>query len=417
MNDDNILHTTTTTFTYDEYIRFSDRACRAKNILSYILCLAIGGALTALALFRKNYFHALLVFLACISLVMRGKKTRRKKQEEEFNAPDSAGNCIFTYEFYSTFFRQTCDGIVSELRYYDLWKIIETDTNFYLIYARKEGCIIVKKNCSPELIRFLHNMKEDAQSPFYKENSKAELSYNKTTLKIMKRIGCPCEVLPCHELSAEEIMDSYHKAMETAGRDGYPVLVPSDDIYLEQFEIMKEDGYDREKLLSENLPDGKTFLDKRYRETLEDLAESGEDTSQYEEIFQPGDEVDEYEALRSFGNEYEEYILFRIPVDEPWKIPAYVPFEIWNADLEIDKILSVCRYWHKKYGAVPAVISHDTMEFLVEKNVPTEKDTWDLAREHAAFCEDRLDQCTGTGTLGELADSIRKSSAWYFWWD
>lgn len=41
----------------------------------------------------------------------------------------------------------------------------------------------------------------------------------------------------------------------------------------------------------------------------------------------------------------------------------------------------------------------------------------DTAKEHWAFCPDRVDQCTVTGTLGEVADCLRKSSVWYFCWD
>ena len=80
-------------------------------------------------------------------------------------------------------------------------------------------------------------------------------------------------------------------------------------------------------------------------------------------------------------------------------------------------MMEVCRYWYEKYGAVPAVVSHDTLEFVIEKPIDNEEQAWELAKEHYAFCPDRVDQGTNTGTIGEVADCLSKSTVWYFWWD
>ncbi len=109
--------------------------------------------------------------------------------------------------------------------------------------------------------------------------------------------------------------------------------------------------------------------------------------------------------------------LFRIPVDEPWKVLAYIPIGCWNGSLQVDESLAVSRYWYEKYRAVPAVIAYDTLEFVVERPVVLARDAWELAEEQFAFCEDVVYQCSGTETLGEVADSLMKSTVWYFWWD
>ena len=54
-------------------------------------------------------------------------------------------------------------GISSErgqsfVKYDELFKILETDTNFYLFIGNKQAYNIIKANCSEELIAFIHNM-------------------------------------------------------------------------------------------------------------------------------------------------------------------------------------------------------------------------------------------------------------------
>lgn len=76
-------------------------------------------------------------------------------------------------------------------------------------------------------------------------------------------------------------------------------------------------------------------------------------------------------------------------------------------------MVKVARYWYEKYSAVPAVIGHDTLEFIAK---PVEKnDAMALAMEQYVLCPDIVDQ--GIGTVGALADTLMQSSVWFFWWD
>ena len=79
-------------------------------------------------------------------------------------------------------------------------------------------------------------------------------------------------------------------------------------------------------------------------------------------------------------------------------------------------MISVCKYWYEKYGAIPVTISHDTLEFSVPECIK-EDEAIELAKEHYAFTPDRVDQCTRSGSLKEVAESLKVSKFWYFWWD
>ena len=77
-------------------------------------------------------------------------------------------------------------------------------------------------------------------------------------------------------------------------------------------------------------------------------------------------------------------------------------------------MMSVAKYWFEKYRAVPAVISHDVLEFAAQP-VRDRSAAIGLALVQYAFCNDIIDQ--GFQELCVLADTLTKSSVWSFWWD
>ena len=107
-------------------------------------------------------------------------------------------------------------------------------------------------------------------------------------------------------------------------------------------------------------------------------------------------------------------LLAEVPVRQPWQLLAWFPFGGWNACPEAEHLVSVAKHWYEGYGAVPAVISEGVVEFTVPQPV-SEEESLALAKEHYAFCTDIVDQ--NVGTINALADVLRKSTVWFFWWD
>lgn len=178
MEEQEILFTTEATITFEEYVRFSNRASRFANILSYILWIGVTGVICALAVSSGRYRYALMIAAACAVKVARSPAVRKEKQQKAFADKESTGNCYVVYDFYEDGFVMTCNMIAGEkARYYDMWSIIETETNFYILYEPRDGCIIIKENCSPELIRFLRRIKDDPDGPLYNEGVKATVDF------------------------------------------------------------------------------------------------------------------------------------------------------------------------------------------------------------------------------------------------
>ena len=88
----------------------------------------------------------------------------------------------------------------------------------------------------------------------------------------------------------------------------------------------------------------------------------------------------------------------------------------WNDCPGAEDMIAVCKYWYERYRAVPAVFTHDVMEFYAPYGL-NGANSLEAAKEHYAFCTDRVDQGTRTYTISELAAGLAHSTVWYFWWD
>ena len=91
-----------------------------------------------------------------------------------------------------------------------------------------------------------------------------------------------------------------------------------------------------------------------------------------------------------------------------------MPFGGWNECPLPEDHIAVAKYWYEKYGAVPAVITEDVLEFSVPAPVKREE-AQALAWEQYLYCADIVVQ--GCESIGLLADILSKSTTWFFWWD
>lgn len=109
-------------------------------------------------------------------------------------------------------------------------------------------------------------------------------------------------------------------------------------------------------------------------------------------------------------------ILAKIPVKNPWEIFACLPFGNWNECPDTPELMAVAKYWFEQYGAIPAAMSNDELEFDLRVPVSRKK-AMEAAAEQYGFCPDIVDQEQDDPTVGNLADVLRQSTVWYFWWD
>lgn len=221
----------------------------------------------------------------------------------------------------------------------------------------------------------------------------------------------------------KEIEKKYLTSYKEGKEKGFtPVFLVLDDTLLEKFELDMEDED------TDNIMDVVKLNLEKYKNinAIEFLKKSQEEnTENIEDYFTEKDyKFDDNEKynleLLSTLFDHDNYfkddvILVKVPTKNPYEVLGYFGMGGSNDCPLPTEQIAVAKYWYEKYGAVPAVITYDEIEFYVEKPVQTLEETKKLAVEHYAFCYDIVDQCYGT--FEKLADALYKNIQWYFWWD
>lgn len=228
----------------------------------------------------------------------------------------------------------------------------------------------------------------------------------------LQKLGYPYTILQ-KNLTKEALMLIYWEARERGRKEGFtPILIPAEDAVFWEEALEGEETYSAEEAAA---LDGEEILSKRLQELTDPQDTEIEPLLMDEEFLgtlENGDDVHDFAVLEL--NEGSRIVLFELPTVKPWEVVLYLPFGGWNECPLPEENAAVLRYWYEKWGAVPAVMTHDTLELVLPASVPKDQ-VWDVAKEHFAFTEDSVFQ--GTGTLGALADGLWKSDVWFFWWD
>ena len=250
---------------------------------------------------------------------------------------------------------------------------------------------------------------------------------------IMEYLDCECTYFPSMK-DDDPIMAAYGYAKRDSAQEGFvPVLIQADDETLLECLVMNADPENdsdfyefdlktvmeyRKKILSAPVKDGKAVLEELTGQRKEEAED--DDMDWEEEVLgelEGGYDNDRFSCYwDSDSHMTYPLILAKIPVKNPWEIFAYLPFGNWNECPDTPDLMAVAKYWFEQYGAVPAAMSHDELEFLLPAPVPKEK-AMEVATEQYGFCPDIVNQEQDDPTVGNLADVLRQSTVWYFWWD
>ena len=261
----------------------------------------------------------------------------------------------------------------------------------------------------------------------------ATLEPSEVAQAIMEYLDCECTYVPSMT-DDDPIMSAYNYAKRESLKEGFvPVLIKADDETLLECLVMNADPdndadiyeFDlktvteyRKKMLSAPIKDGKAVLEELTGQRKEEAEDDDMDWD--EEVL--GEMEGGYDNRRfsSYWNSDNDMtyplILAKIPVKNPWELFAWLPFGNWNECPDTPELMAVAKYWFEQHGAVPAAMSHDELEFLLPAPVSQEK-AMEVAAEQYGFCPDIVDQEQDDPTVGNLADVLRQSTVWYFWWD
>ena len=256
------------------------------------------------------------------------------------------------------------------------------------------------------------------------------LAPSETAEALMAYLDCECTYFPSMA-DDDPIMCAFEYAGTNAAHEGFvPMLIAVDETLWECLMLNSDPAHEgdddhafdpdavaayRQSQLAAPLPDGRMVLEDGMAERR---AEAEDDSKDWDtEVVGCMEGGFNNHRFSGYWNSETDMthpvILARIPVRHPWEVFAHLPFGNWNDCPDTPQLMAVARYWFEKFGAVPAVMTHDELDFALPKPIGRELAV-QTSLEQYVFCPD-MDQ--NHESVGALADTLRQSKIWYFWWD
>ena len=96
-----------------------------------------------------------------IILPLAVKLATNYKINKSFKTNKILQDTVTTYRFSEDRVETSSERGTAFIRYDELYRILETDTNFYLFISKDQALNIIKAECSPELIAFLQEKRRE----------------------------------------------------------------------------------------------------------------------------------------------------------------------------------------------------------------------------------------------------------------
>jgi len=148
------LFVTKTKYTFEEYKRFCNIVNNRESKLKVKLIVAeLILLLAALILQNAFLFVFVVIYPPILWLVQKGIIKKTYESNQLFKDME------LEFAFYDSYFLEKSVYGETKVEYSYLYKVLESDTNFYLMIAKNQGYIILKENCSEELKMFIAELK------------------------------------------------------------------------------------------------------------------------------------------------------------------------------------------------------------------------------------------------------------------
>lgn len=249
--------------------------------------------------------------------------------------------------------------------------------------------------------------------------SQAPYIPSQTAERIADLLDCPCTFYP-PSADPETLKNAYFSALKRSRNIQFtPVMIKSDPAFLARMNACAEHiplPGSAVRTDQWKIPDGAQYLEDMIAAARERWEDSGKDTDALSGLAADGEAVKSFSCYWNYDNGLtDEMILAEIPCSRPWELFAWLPDQICSGMPDTPYMISIAKYWYLLYGAIPATISHDVLEFYVETPVYPES-AYGLAWEQYGFCPALLKEDGNGQTIGWLADSLTHSTVWRFQW-
>ncbi len=154
------LFETKTKYTFEEFQKFNrvvGNKLYKTNLRKYILvalCVVIG----VFFWITDNIGGTVIFFAYAVAIVVILSAKQKKSEKKLFESNKLMQDMDASLYFYEDSMEESSEVGKTRVAYDKLYRILETETNFYILFSRGQGFIIIKENCSSELISFVRNL-------------------------------------------------------------------------------------------------------------------------------------------------------------------------------------------------------------------------------------------------------------------
>lgn len=118
-------------------------------------------AAVGLYMIGKNMSIAIGIFIGAVLFPIFLFFRLDSEAEKVFRSNKLMQNELITMNFYSDRVESSSIMGNSIIEYDKIYRIIETKTHFYIMVAKNQGLIVVKRNCTPQLISFIEQLMKE----------------------------------------------------------------------------------------------------------------------------------------------------------------------------------------------------------------------------------------------------------------
>ena len=160
MTETEPLFTTYTEYTYEEYKKMcSVIRNKIQKMNLRIIAVFVALFISFICLFlQKDYGVALSFFIAALAFPVVVNIVLKLSVFKAWKTNKILKNMTSRYSFFEDHFEVDNKLGHSSIFYNNIFKILETGTNMYIMISGNQSMIIINNNCSPELLAFLQTI-------------------------------------------------------------------------------------------------------------------------------------------------------------------------------------------------------------------------------------------------------------------
>jgi len=148
------LYEITTTFSLEEYKKFTQTV--SNNKMNLIMIGLVSLFVVVMGIVEKSPIMFVLAVIYPFLMIF----SQKKGLERSYKKNTAMHDAKILHRFYDTYFVTVVNDVENQYEYEKLQRIIETETNYYLMLSKTQGFVIIKANMPEGLEEFLRGLKK-----------------------------------------------------------------------------------------------------------------------------------------------------------------------------------------------------------------------------------------------------------------